>query len=48
MGSFSSLLKMVPGMADIKDLKVDDKEFTKIEAIICSMTDKERRNPKAT
>lgn len=46
MGSFSSLLKMVPGMVDIKDLKVDDKEFTKIEAIICSMTDKERRNPK--
>ena len=33
-------------MADIKDLKVDDKEFTRIEAIICSMTDKERRNPK--
>ena len=46
MGSFSSLLKMVPGMADIKDLKVDDKEFVRIEAIICSMTDKERRNPK--
>lgn len=46
MGSFSSLLKMVPGMVDIKDLKVDDKEFTKIEAIICSTTDKERRNPK--
>lgn len=45
MGSFSSLLKMVPGMADIKDLKVDDKEFVKIEAIICSMTAKERRNP---
>ena len=37
---------MVPGMADIKDLKVDDKEFVRIEAIICSMTDKERRNPK--
>ena len=33
-------------MADIKDLKVDDKEFVRIEAIICSMTDKERRNPK--
>ena len=45
MGSFSSLLKMVPGMADIKDLKVDDKEFVKIEAIICSMTAKERKNP---
>ena len=46
MGSFSSLLKMIPGMNKIKDLKVDDKEFTRIEAIICSMTDKERRNPK--
>lgn len=33
-------------MADIQDLKVDDKEFVRIEAIICSMTDKERRNPK--
>ena len=36
---------MVPGMADIKDLKVDDKEFVRIEAIICSMTAKERKNP---
>ena len=45
MGSFSSLLKFIPGMANIKDLKVDDKEFDKIEAIICSMTAKERRNP---
>ena len=33
-------------MANIKDLKVDDKEFTRIEAIICSMTDKERKNPR--
>ncbi len=46
MGSFSSILKMIPGMSKFKDLKVDDKEFTRIEAIICSMTDKERRNPK--
>ena len=46
MGSFSSILKMVPGMANIKDLKVDDKEFVRIEAMICSMTDAERRNPK--
>ena len=46
MGSFSSILKMMPGMANIKDLKVDDKEFVKIEAIICSMTSKERKNPK--
>ncbi len=46
MGSFSSILKMIPGMNKFKDLKVDDKEFTRIEAIICSMTAKERRNPK--
>ena len=46
MGSFSSILKMIPGMNKIKDLKVDDKEFVKIEAIILSMTQKERRNPK--
>ena len=46
MGSFSSILKMIPGMNKIKDLKVDDKEFVKIEAIICSMTKKEKRNPK--
>ena len=46
MGSFSSLLKMIPGMNKIKDLKVDDKEFEKIEAIICSMTNEERRRPK--
>lgn len=46
MGSFSSLLKMIPGMNKFKDIKVDDKEFVKIEAMICSMTSKERKNPK--
>ena len=46
MGSFSSILKMLPGMGNIDDLKVDEKEFVKIEAIICSMTDQERRHPK--
>ena len=46
MGSFSSILKMIPGMSKFKDLKVDDKEFVRIEAIICSMTKKERQNPK--
>ena len=46
MGSFSSLLKLIPGMNQIKDLKVDDKEFVKIEAIICSMTKKEKRDVK--
>lgn len=46
MGSFSSLLKMIPGMNQLKDIKVDDKEFEKIESIICSMTKAERKNPR--
>lgn len=46
MGSFSSILKMIPGMNKLKDVKVDEKEFVRIEAIICSMTKKEKRNPK--
>ncbi len=46
MGSFSSILKMLPGVNKLGDIKVDDKEFVKIEAMICSMTKKERRNPK--
>ena len=46
MGSFSSILKMLPGANKLGDIQVDDKEFVKIEAMICSMTKKERRNPK--
>ena len=45
MGSVSSLLKMLPGADKLKDVKVDDKEFIRIEAIITSMTAQERRNP---
>ena len=46
MGSFSSLLKMIPGMSQLKDVKIDDKEFVRIEAMISSMTKEERQNPK--
>ena len=46
MGSFSSILKMIPGMNQLKDVQVDDKEFVKIEAMICSMTKEERKNPR--
>lgn len=46
MGSFSSILKMLPGMGNLKNIQIDDKEFDKVEAIICSMTKEERRNPK--
>ncbi len=44
MGSFSSILKLIPGMNQFKDIKVDDKEFEKVEAIICSMTKQEKKN----
>ena len=46
MGSFSSILKLLPGASKIKDLNIDDKEFDKVEAMICSMTKQEKRNTK--
>lgn len=46
MGSFSSILKMIPGLGSkLKGIEIDDREFVKIEAMICSMTKEERRNP---
>lgn len=48
MGGMSSLLDKLPGMGQmsekIKDA-VNDKQFSHLEAIILSMTPKERRNP---
>lgn len=46
MGSISSLLKMIPGMGNLDNINIDDKELVKIEAIIQSMTEEERRNHK--
>ena len=47
MGSLSSILKMIPGLGSkMKDIQVDDKEFLRIESMICSMTKEEKRNPK--
>jgi signal recognition particle subunit SRP54 len=46
MGSLTDLVKMIPGMGQVKQLKnleVDEREFIKIEAIINSMTPQERR-----
>jgi signal recognition particle subunit SRP54 len=46
MGSLSDLLKMIPGVGgskQFKNLKVDDRELVRIEAIINSMTPEERR-----
>jgi signal recognition particle subunit SRP54 len=45
MGPLENLLSMIPGIGKaVKDIKVDEKEFIKIEAIINSMTKEERRN----
>ena len=46
MGSIGDLMKMIPGMGKLKQMKnldVDEREFVKIEAIINSMTPRERR-----
>ena len=47
MGSMGELLKMIPGMSRAlpKDMEIDEGELSKIEAIICSMTLRERGNP---
>lgn len=45
LGPLESILGMLPGMSQIKDLKVDQKEINRIEAIVLSMTPKERRKP---
>ncbi len=47
MGSLSSLIGMIPGMgAQLKNAQIDENAFVKIEAIINSMTLKERVSPK--
>jgi len=47
MGPLSEVLEMIPGIGSkqLKGLNVDEKELVKIEAIIKSMTKKERSNP---
>lgn len=43
MGSFKGLLKMMPGASKIPDFEKSEKEFFKIEAMILSMTMRERQ-----
>jgi signal recognition particle subunit SRP54 len=49
MGSLETILGLIPGMSGIsqklKEANVDEKEFDRVEAIIRSMTLKERRHP---
>lgn len=47
MGSLKDLLGMIPGMdKQLRNVNVDDGAFKKVEAIIQSMTKKERTHPK--
>jgi signal recognition particle subunit SRP54 len=46
MGPLTSLLKMMPGVgSQLGNLKVDDRDLDRLQAIITSMTLEERRNP---
>lgn len=46
MGNIKELASMIPGLGKaVKDLDIDDSAFKSIEAIIHSMTPKERSNP---
>ncbi|MFA9269354.1 MAG: signal recognition particle protein [Baekduiaceae bacterium] len=47
MGPLSSLLGMIPGFqgSQLKNMKVDDRELDRVQAIILSMTPEERRRP---
>src|SRR4051812_15407119 len=47
MGPLTALLGMIPGFAgsQLKNLKVDEREIDRIEAIVLSMTREERRRP---
>ena len=50
LGSLEGLLKLIPGMGAIRqkigDMSVPEKEMGRVEAIINSMTNQERLNPK--
>ena len=46
MGSIQNVIGMLPGMPkEIRNQQIDDREITRIEAIIQSMTPAERRKP---
>jgi len=46
MGPIQNVLGMLPGMPkELKNAEIDDREIARVEAIICSMTSAERRDP---
>jgi signal recognition particle subunit SRP54 len=46
MGPLQNLLGMIPGMGkELRGVKLDEREFDRLQAIITSMTPEERRHP---
>jgi signal recognition particle subunit SRP54 len=45
MGPLSSLVDMIPGAANLKNAQVDEKQFARTQAILNSMTVKEKEKP---
>jgi signal recognition particle subunit SRP54 len=46
MGPLQNIVKMMPGLPkELKQAQVDESEIARVEAIICSMTPAERRDP---
>ncbi len=46
MGPIGNLMKMMPGMPkELRKAEIDEGELGRVEAIICSMTPQERRDP---
>ncbi|MCE5314360.1 signal recognition particle protein [bacterium] len=48
MGPLDQILGMIPGLGNankLKDAKIDENEFNRVEAILCSMTNNERHEP---
>ena len=46
LGPLQNLLGMIPGMGkELRGVKVDEREFDRVQAIILSMTPQERRHP---
>ncbi len=44
MGPLENILGMIPGFNKIKDVNIDEKELVKVEAVINSMTKKEKKD----
>jgi signal recognition particle subunit SRP54 len=45
MGPLENILGMLPGMSNMKGFSVDEKQLSRIEAIVLSMTPGERKSP---